>query len=183
MLLAAHLLGDSGRMPFVGHFRATVHGPGAVLSAAGRVAPLGGVSTAFHAARCIEAMLREMDTDKLGDRHSLLRAAWSALLSIPVCDLGPENGTDITVLFGCADTNGMGIAGVGLGGVWSLAESGIEPMVEGDHPLLGPAGLPDVVPGVLTLDAPVDTIIGLPHPLQIDLPHPADLLLRCGAHA
>jgi len=183
MQVAAYLLGDSGRMPFVGHFRTAVSNDTVCLAVAGRVAAGSGTTVAFRAAREIEAALHGIQLDPVHDRNALLRSAWSVLADIAECDLGPEGGDDLTVLFACADKAGVGIAGTGLGGVWSWDNNALHALVEGEHPLLGAPGRPADVPGVLTLDNPAQQLVAIPHPLQIALPASDQIALRCGVHS
>lgn len=182
MNVAVHLLGDPGRMPFVGHFRAHIKTDAATLAAAGRVAAQDGIVSGFQAARIVEGALHGIRTAGVIDRHDLLRRAWTALFDMAACDLGPSAGADFSVLFACRDGEGMGIAGIGLGGVWGTKGAELEPLVEGSHPLLGEAGVPTTAPGVLTLDAPLDAVFAVPTHLQPVLPSRDALLARCGMH-
>ncbi len=99
MALAAYLHGDPGRLPFVGHFRSTWHGEGVDMAIAGSVASRADVSTAFRAARTIEASLSSLEPTSYTDRHDLLHAAWEAIIQVEGCDLGPESGADLCILF------------------------------------------------------------------------------------
>ena len=79
------------------------------------------------------------------------------------------------------DSDGVGVAGVGLSMVWGVMEDGLlQPLVSGDHPLLSVAGLPEQVPGVLTLDRPVLQVLGIPDHLPPDLPADFELRRDCG---
>ena len=182
MKVAAYLLGDSGRMPFVGHFRTAVSGDDVCLAAAGRIAAGSGITTAFRAARQIESALHGIQVNGVKDRNALLRSAWSVIADIAEGDLGPDGGADLSVIFACADNAGVGIAGTGLGGVWSWEDNALQPLVMDDHPLLGPPGRPAEVPGVLTLDTPLNHLVAIPHPLQMSLPSSDQIAPRCGVH-
>jgi hypothetical protein len=185
MAVAATLLGDPGRMPFVGHFRVGIQADSASLAVAGRVGAEAGLGPGFRAAREIEGALMGMRTVAVRDRNDLLRRAWTALWDMAACDFGPQAGADLTIVLAARDTEGMGIAGVGLSGVWGWTGSSAdptEPLVTGRHPLLCGPGLPDDVPGVLTLDAPVDQVVAVPAHLQPVLPGSESLARRCGVH-
>ena len=118
MQVAALLLGDPGRMPFVGHFHLGFHTERASLAVAGRVAAESGVVSGFRAAREVEGALLGMVTHGAKDRNDLIRRAWTVLSDIASCDLGPSGGADLSLLLAARDGRGMGIAGVGLSGVW-----------------------------------------------------------------
>jgi hypothetical protein len=105
----------------------------------------------------------------------VLRTAWATLADIAACDLGPENGQDLNIIFVVHDPDGMGIAAAGVGGVWSWEDGALLPLVEGQHPLLGPPGRPEEAPGVLTLDAPVTAVVAIPHHRAGEAPQVAGL--------
>jgi hypothetical protein len=183
MQVEAHLLGDPDRMPFVGHLQVGIHTANASLAAAGRVAAASGIVPGFRAAREIETALLSMNTQDITDRNQLLALAWSVLADIASCDLGPAAGADLSLLLAARDARGMGIAGVGLSGVWGWSgqvQDELTPLVQGAHPLLGAAGLPSAIPGVLTLDAPVTRVIAAPAHIHPVLPATEALALRCG---
>jgi hypothetical protein len=185
MQLAALLLGDPGRMPFIGHFQVGIHTEGASLAVAGRVAGRSGVVPGFRAARELEGALLGMNTVEVQDRHDLIRRAWRVLHDVEACDFGPDGGADLTILMVGQDAQGMGIAGVGLSGVWGWSGAvgdEVQPLVDGAHPLLGDPGMPEETPGVLTLDAPVARVVAIPTHLQPVLPGVDTLARRCGVH-
>ena len=185
MQVVALLLGDPGRLPFVGHFQVGIHTGAGSLAVAGRVAAEAGVVPGFKAAREIESALLGLRTQGVQDRNDLIRRAWTALHDVAACDMGPASGTDLTILLAAQDDRGMGIAGVGLSGVWGwsgVVGEEIKPLVQGAHPLLGEPGLPKEVPGVLTLDAPVARVVAVPAHLQPVLPNSDTLARRCGVH-
>ena len=186
MQVAAYLLGDPGRMPFVGHFQVGIHTGTASLAAAGRISAEAGVVPGFRAARELESALLGITTHDVKDRNDLLRRAWTALHDVAACDFGHNGGADLTIVFAVQDARGMGIAGVGLSGVWGWSgEVGqeVQPLVTGAHPLLSGPGLPDQMPGVLTLDAPVAKVVAIPAHLQPVLPGSDTLARRCGVRA
>ena len=80
MQVVALLLGDPGRMPFVGHFQVGIHTGVGSLAVAGRVAAESGVVPGFRAAREIESALLGVATHGAKDRHDLIRRAWTALV-------------------------------------------------------------------------------------------------------
>jgi len=178
----ALLHGDPGRLPFVGHFRAQRTIEGANLAASGRVHARGDVSAAFRIARAIEATIRGCPVSDGADRHDLLSAVWQAIHDIEGCDLGPDKGEDLVILFVIGDEQGTGIAGMGLGGVWAIDEQSIRPLVEGDHPLLGGPGRPDRLPGVLTLDEPASTVVCIAHDHPNQPPNTTNWRQACGVN-
>jgi len=182
MALAAYLHGDPGRLPFIGHFRSTWHGEGVDMAVAGSVASRADVSTAFRAARTIETSLSNLQSTVYNDRHELLHAAWEAIIQIEGCDLGPQSGADLSVLFAVSDHLGLGIAGVGLAGVWSWNDDNIQPLAVGKHPLLGVPGRPERLPGILTLDCNPTRFVATAHDHTVAAPNLADIKVRCGVH-
>ncbi len=182
MSLTALLHGDPGRLPFVGHFRAERSQGKTILTVAGRVSARGDVSMAFRVARTIEATIQDCVLPEVQDRHELLSVIWGAIHNIDGCDLGPEGGDDLVVLFAIEDEAGTGIAGMGLGGVWAWKDNDMCPLVHGDHPLLGEPGRPQGLPGVLTLDEPAQTIIGIAHDHPNTPPNPSRWRQNCGVN-
>jgi hypothetical protein len=182
MNVGAYLLGDPGRLPFIGHFRVVIQTESITLAAAGRVGARDGTVPGFRAARLVEGALHGIKTEDLLGRNDLLLRAWTTLLDIDRCDLGPSDGADFSILLAARDSDGMGIAGTGLGGVWGANDSTLIPLVEGDHPLLKDQGLPLEIPGVLTLDVPLETVYAVPAHLEPMLPSSSHLLARCGVH-
>ena len=92
MQLAANLLGDPGRMPFVGHFRVRVLTEQASLAVAGRVAGEAGVVPGFRAAREIEGALLGMQTSAVVDRNDLLLRAWTSAARTVLRPAGHHGG-------------------------------------------------------------------------------------------
>ena len=178
----ALLHGDPGRLPFVGYFRAQRSIGDATLSASGRVHARGDVDAAFRVARCIETKIVDCPIPQDADRHALLSAVWEAIHEIEGCDLGPDQGEDLVVLFVVSDKAGTGIAGMGLGGVWAIEDQSVQPLVEGDHPLLGDPGRPTRLPGVLTLDETADTVIGIAHDHPAHPPQASNWRQACGVN-
>ena len=176
---SAFLHGDPGRLPFLGHFRVQRAFQGGHLSAAGRIRSQGDVVSAFRAARRVESAIRSTAVENEHDRHHVLAAAWQQIHSIDACDLGSESGDDLVVLFVVQDAQGTGISGMGIGGVWALANDQFEPLVQGQHPLLSGPGRPEQLAGVLTLDVPHSSIVAVPfdHPSP---PTHLDWKQRCG---
>jgi len=182
MKLAAYLHGAPGRLPFIGHFRLGRQEGPLSIAMAGCVAQRSDLSSAFRAAREVEAVLRNVSLTSAVDRHDLLTITWEALCEIEASDLGPQGGADLTVLLSAADQQGMGIAGMGLGGVWSWTEDALQPLVTGDHPLLCGPGRPDRLPGVLTLDAPAPVVVAVPHDHPVPTLPLTELAKNCGVH-
>ena len=183
MQIRAHFHGAPGRLPFVGHFRAHQVSGDLEIATAGTIASRADVSTAFRAARELETVLRGVPVGTASNRHDLLNMAWARIAGIAACDLGPNGGQDLCVLFAASDADGIGIAGMGLGGVWALDADRLQPLVTGDHPLLGGPGRPARLPGVLTLDQPAHTIVAVSHDHPVPTLNPVGLAERCGVRA
>jgi hypothetical protein len=185
MMLGAYLHGTPGRLPFVGHFRVSKTWDALSFSVAGSIAQRTELSTAFQAARNLESVLHSLNMSEFADRHVLMNSVLTAINSLDLSTLGPDHGQDLCLILVAKDTAGMGIAGLGLGGVWSWANDALQPLVTDTHPLLCGPGLQPRLPGVLTLDEPAHTIVAIPHdhppqpPRSTALEH---LKLACGVH-
>ena len=181
--MPAWLIGDPGRMPFVGHLRFAARVGDAWISLAGRVHP-GDVEEGWRAARELAAALDPIEerTRGLGaGRFALVRAAWALLGEAPRDGLGPAGGADVSVLMVAGDPGGVAVTGVGLTGVWGLEAGGQwTPLASEGHPLLSRAGLPSTPPGVLELERAIEVVVGCPHPMEPELPAPSVMAERCG---
>ena len=177
----AFLHGDPGRLPFLGHFRAHKQFRDSTLSVAGRIRSRGDIVAAFRAARLLESAILSATVGVDSDRHETLAAVWQHIHNIDGCDLGTDNGSDLTILFAVSDEDGTGISGMGLGGVWGKEDQEFMPLVQGQHPLLSGPGRPEQLAGVLTLDAPQAIIVGVPHDHPVP-PHTKDWKQRCGVN-
>ena len=184
MSVDALLLGTPGRLPFVGHLRASAEGGRAWLRAAGRVFAGGDPVAAYEPARQVAAAILGIDTR--GDRNALLWRAWEAVGALDPSVLGPEEGGDLSLLLVAGDPDGVGVAGVGLTAVWGRVPGlgALVPLVGGRHPLLAPPGRPVRTPGVLTLD-PIDgrdpvSVVGCPAPDAPAIAILEGLDARCG---
>ena len=182
MPLSARLHGTPDRLPFVGHFRVDGYAGSVAFSVAGAVSSRCDLEVAFDSARCVERALRPIKPVDGDDKVSLLNRIWAAIVSIDGCDLGPNRGEDIVALIAVMDGDGVGIAGTGLGGVWAQHNKGLDPLVAGDHPLLGSPGRPERLPGVLTLDEPRQIVIAVPHDHPVPTLQFAGLERRCGVN-
>ena len=180
---SAVLLGDRGALPFMGHIRAKVVVDDAVLWAAARTACGGDVVLAHESARNLQETIERV-TDRFDvppNRNDLIRGVWEALKELTADQLGSSAGSDLQLLMTAQDPEGVGIAGVGLSMVWGVMEDGLlQPLVSEDHPLLSYAGLPEQIPGVLTLDRPVLQVVGIPDHLPSELPADFELRRDCG---
>jgi len=142
----ALLAGSSGRFPYNGHFRLRVEGFGATLYAAGRV----GASRPPHEAWPSVCALHALLSEATGrNRLSLLRDAWERLIAAGDEPLGPGGARSLVLLLVARDTEGVAVAGVGLGGLLGLREDAARAVVPGNHPLLGEPGLPSEPPRAL----------------------------------
>jgi len=149
---------------------------------AGRIGLRSDATQAFRAARLIETAIRSATVAPGSDRHEAMAAVWDEIHGIDGCDLGPNNGDDLTILLAAADQDGTGISGMGLGGVWTFDDHQFEPLVQGNHPLLSGPGRPERLAGVLTLDKVAHTIVAVPHEHRTPIPAPSDWKKRCGVN-
>lgn len=179
MTARALLLGDSGPIPFAGHLRCAIAAGPATLSVAGRIAADAGLERAFEVSGMVAHALRSLQPAK-ADRFGLLRATWELLALIPKDALGPAGGADLSLLLLSEDPDGACLTGVGLSMVWTVEPSGLTPLVEAPHPLLGPAGRPEKVPGVLHLDGRPAQVVAAPAHRPPQAPALAELPLRSG---
>ncbi len=178
-----YALGDSGALPFRGHFRVEVRGPGSVLRVSGRLAADAEVVRAHHAAATVERKVRGVvaASADASSRHALLRALWQAF------QLGEEFGEDamsLGLVAVAADRGGVSLSGVGLSGAWyALAGRAPRPLVPPDHPLLTSAlGVPASLPGAMTLPMVPDVlVVEVRHPSHAPNGLPSgDLRAACG---
>jgi hypothetical protein len=182
MMLAAYLHGTPGRLPFVGHFRSARSNDALSFAVAGRVDARGDISVAFRGARTLESTLLGVKLADCADRHGLLQALWDAITAVDGFDLGREGGADLVVLLVVRDSEGTGIAGAGLGGVWDWSEGELNPVVTNEHPLLNGPGRPEQLPGVLTLDIQSDTLVAVAHDHPVPTLQRTDLARLCGVN-
>lgn len=185
MAPSALLLGDPERLPFAGHLRLACLREDAGIAVAARLGVGGGeedaLVPAFRAARALELRLQRATSGAGAGRHALLHALWQALAEAPAAELGPTEGADLCLLALAWDTQGQGVAGVGLSAVWGRSAAGIAPLVAPGHPLLAPPGRPAGLPGVLDLEAgTLLAVVGAPSHLPSTLPALAELDRRCG---
>lgn len=182
--LACWLLGDPSLLPFSGHFRLTVTGRHAAVAVAGRVAGDDRPVEAFAHARRVASVLQTAADGPWAetDRHGLVRRIWQLLDALDDKVLGPGRGDDLSLLLLARDDQGVGVAGVGLSGVWVHLD-GWRTLVPPGHPLLAPTGRPAHLPGVLTLEQPCTQVVGTPAHLDPILPAPDTLARRCGVRS
>ena len=182
MTLTAHLHGSPDRLPFIGHFRAVARSGTLAYSVAGSVAARSDPQVAFDAARAVESALRPDLLRESADKVAVLGRVWEAILGIDGRVLGPQRGRDFVALFAVADEHGVGIAGPGLGGVWAWEEDGLDALVQGAHPLLGPPGRPERLPGILSLDEARSRVVAVSHDHPVPNIQFSGLARRCGVN-
>lgn len=182
MTLVAHLHGAPDRLPFVGHFRVARNAGPVSVAVAGKVSGRGDVQEAFRAARTVETALMSVSLEQCFTRNDALNRIWDAMVAIEGCDLGVGLGNDLVALLAAQDESGMGIAGPGLGGVWAWESTELLPLVQGQHPLLGPPGRPERLAGVLTLDAPCAAVVAVAHDHPVPTLKLQGLARRCGVN-
>jgi hypothetical protein len=174
------LLGDPSALPFMGHLRMSMDTSDARLSLAGRITSGGDVVEAYEASRNILEHFESLPEPEGGMRNELLRSVWERLTQMGRDQLGRDGGSGLQLLLLAEDDEGMGVAGVGLSMVYGRVNGAWTPLVSEGHPLLCSSGVPETVPGVLTLDAPVDLILGIPDHLGPELRGDFDPVRDCG---
>lgn len=174
----AWLLGRDAGLPFQGFFRARVRGVRAHLAIAGAVPCLEGLAQDHLRARAVEVLLRSTATGawRTTDRHGLIARAWSLLAE----RLEEGQRAGMSVLMVGEDEDGVGVTGAGIGGAWAVEGGTLRRLVPRGHPLLGAAGLPDSVPGVLTLDRRPEDVLAQIWGQSGALPPVPELPARCG---
>ena len=138
--LEAWMVGDTGLLPFPGHFALRVEGRHAAMAIVGRVGADADLSEAFAASRRLASVLSTAAAGPWADtdRHGLVRRAWQLLAELPGPRLGPAEGADLSLLLLAEDVRGMCVAGVGLAGVWALFGDQYRSLTTPGHPLLCP---------------------------------------------
>jgi hypothetical protein len=173
------LLGEPGRLPFLGHFRFSCAKGGVRLSGAGRVAARDDAESAFAAARRIEQAFAEIDA---GDRGGAIREAWSRLLGLPRSGFGSRGGNDLAVLLVAEDESGVEATARGIGALWGMTSAGVTSALEAKA-LLGEPGLAPEMPGPIAIDREMAIVVGAPTGLALAAPTSDDVAARCGVHA
>jgi hypothetical protein len=173
------LLGEPGRLPFLGHFRVRVANRGVALSVAGRVATRDDAEQAFAAARRIEQTLAAIEAP---DRGAAIRDVWSRLLVLPRSALGTRGGDDLTLLLVAEDEHGADMVACGLGCLWAMTSAGATAALEA-RDLLGEPGLASEPPAAVPIHPAVTVVVGAPSGLALAAPTRDDVAARCGVHA
>ena len=185
----ALLTGCSGDWPLAGHVLGCYRdlSGGYQVHWAGRVGAGADLDEAWRASRVLDRFLAAGAREGQ-DARSCLTAIWCALESITPSRLGPTSGQDLSLLLVATDAQGVTLSAVGLGCVDTLGQakgSRTRPWIQGEHPLLGPPGMPDQFPGALTLPSGpswfVGGVWGEPGPSST-LDERETLLVRCGVH-
>ena len=186
----ALLRGHSGDWPLAGHVLGCHEDPTGRFEVhwAGRVGAGGDLDDSWRASRVLERSLAKGAREGQ-DARSCLTAIWGALESITPSQLGATSGKDLSLLLVATDSHGVTISAVGLGRVETLGKgkrSRTRCWIEGEHPLLGPPGMPDQFPGALTLPSGppwlVGDVWGARGPSSTT-DEGETLLVRCGVHS
>jgi hypothetical protein len=149
----ALLLGEPGRLPFLGHFRFRCERGAVRLSGAGRVASRADAESAFVAARAIEQVLSRAEGT---DRRAILQ---DALSRMPAGEL----------ILVAQDASGVDAAARGIEAWWGMSTSGAT------IALAPPTETP------VSVDAAI--VVGAPAGLVLAAPTVDDVAARCGVHA
>ena len=181
MILRTRILGETGLLPFIGHFRFTTANTDMWVCGSGRVGTTAGVTGAFGVARYLENELAEVaQAHQSQDKNAILYQIWSRVMSTPSEALGPGGGRDLSLVLASGDADGVSITGVGLSGVFGRYPSGWRPLAGRGHPLLGQTGVPSQMPGVLILEDDPLELIATPTHQPAKLPPQTDLNARAG---
>lgn len=179
-LPAALMLSGAGRYPYNGMFERHWSQGQVQLDVAGRIAGSSAPEVTWEVVVQVHEAL-----DGLGgaDRLSALRSVWDRILTLPRQDLGPAQGSDLSLLLVASDPAGTSVAAVGLEMIWRWSPERVKPLVGQDHPLLAPPGIPRLAPGALTLDdalsGPLIAAAVGARSRGVGAPH--ETLARCGA--
>jgi hypothetical protein len=163
----ALLLGEPGRLPFLGHFRFRGERGDVRLSAAGRLAARSDAERAFAAARGIEQVLARAEGH---DRRAILRDAWGRIAELGA---STQAGNDLAIVLVAEDASGVDAAAAGIGAWWGMTTSGAT--VE--------LALPSAMPSSLAIESATMAVVGAPAGLVLAAPTRDDVAARCGVHA
>lgn len=181
----AVLTGREGPWPFAGYFRGSMDAAhGAWLSWAGRVDAGVDPVAGWKASRAVVAALQQGGPID-AERRRALSILWDRLDAVDRAALGEAGGADLSLLLVARDAHGASVSGVGLGAVFTLEEGGeAQPWVTGEHPLLGPPGLPRTRPGALSVDSLCAWVLAVPagEAAQVEGLPLAQVLAHCGVH-
>ena len=178
----ALLLGEPGRLPFLGHFRFCFDSGKVRFAGAGRVAARDDAEAAFEAARRIEHVLCSVEATSRG---AGLHEMWSRLMRLPGAALGSKQGADLTVVLVAEDSGGIEATAHGVGALWGIEagqDEGVSLVHEG-HPLLGEPGLAQEMCGTLSIDPRIEALVAAPFGLVMGPPTRATIGVLCGVHA
>lgn len=178
-LPAALMLSGAGRYPFNGAFERRWAQGQVRLDLAGRIAASSSPEVTWQIVLQLHEALQDLGG---ADRLSAIRSVWDRLLTLPRHQLGPAQGTDLSLLVVAEDPAGTSVAAVGLEMVWTWSEDRVQPLVGTEHPLLAPPGIPRLPPGALTLDSrPSGPLIAAAVGVQsLTVDTPQETLARCG---
>jgi hypothetical protein len=158
----ALLLGEPGRLPFLGHFRFHRESGAIRLSGAGRVAPRAGAETAFAAARAIEHALVGATG---ADRGAMLHDAWARLADARAAH-------DFAVVLVAEDEGGVDAAATGIGAWWGMTSGGAT----------ADLALPTEMRQTIAIHPATMLVVGAPTGLVLAAPTRDDVATRCGLH-
>ena len=153
----ALLLGGPAWHPFSGHFRQVVELARVSLHVAGSVATTAEPEVGWCAAMRIRVALQGAEGT---ERNGIVRSAWDIVSSIERSELGPTRGLDLALLLVACDARGTVLAGTGLQAVYRLVGDQAQSLLPADHPLFAVEGIPDRLPGLLTLTDDRGTFVG-----------------------
>ncbi len=181
-LPAAMMLGGIGRYPFNGIFEHGIATPGGRLHVVGRIGASSEPEATWEIVLQVHEALDGIDGE---DRLALIRGAWDRVLTLPRQALGPAQGKDLSLFLVASDDTGTSVAGVGLDMIWQWSPERMLPLVAQDHPLLASPGIPQLAPGALTLDSPVNgpLVAAATGSETSKIGPPKQVLQQCGVRA
>jgi hypothetical protein len=156
----ALLLGEPGRLPFLGHFRFRCERGAVQLSGAGRIAARADAERAFAAAREIEQVLARSEG---ADRRAIVRDAWARI----------SPADDLALVLVATDAHGADAAATGIGAWWGMTPAGV----------ITELSAAPAMPSGIAIGPSIACVVGAPAGLALAAPTREDVAGRCGVHA
>ena len=173
---AIALHGGDEPWPLAGHVRGALTGRGCAVAYAGRLDPASDPQVGWRRGRALDAALRRAGPPE-GDRRRVLAVLWGRLEAVP--DL-----QGLSLLLASRDASGVALSAVGIGRIYAPRDGALHTWVAGEHPLLGPPGLPAAMPGALVLGGLPGWLVATCHgsPRSLDGVGLSAVFPRCGVH-
>lgn len=150
--LGLAVLGRPGFWPLAGAFRGELRGDGHHVAWSGFIGDEDDPVIAWKRTLELNKRLGQPGIPT-GDRRRCLTVMWSRLDGLA----GLE---ELVMVLAAQDTGGVAISAVGLSGLYGVHEGRLRAWVNAPHPLLGPKGLPEALPGALLADGAPKWLFG-----------------------